>query len=68
MVRIRRIATFWYNFVVGDDWRLPAAVIVALAVAFGLGKAQGIPTWWVLPAAIVLVFPYSLWRAVRHGA
>jgi hypothetical protein len=25
-------ARFWYDFIVGDDWRVAVAVVVALAV------------------------------------
>jgi hypothetical protein len=64
--RLRRILAFWYDFVVGDDWRVAAAVVLALGLTYGL-SAAGVPTWWVLPVAVVVVLPLTLWRAVRRG-
>jgi hypothetical protein len=60
--RVRRFLSFWYDFVIGDDWRVAAAVVVALLATAAVGMA-GLPSWWVLPAAVVLVLPVSLWRA-----
>lgn len=65
---IRRLAAFgrfWYDFVVGDDWRIALAVVVALAGTYGLSRTS-VPAWWLVPAAVVLVLPLSLWRAIRH--
>jgi uncharacterized membrane protein YbhN (UPF0104 family) len=63
--RISAFAGFWYDFVVGDDWRVPVAVIAALALTYGL-SATAISVWWVLPAAVV-VLPLSLWRVARRS-
>jgi hypothetical protein len=59
--RIRAFLTFWYDFVIGDDWRIAAAVVAALALTYGLSTTS-IPTWWVLPLAILILLPISLWR------
>ncbi|HEY3753631.1 MAG TPA: hypothetical protein VGL80_30945 [Pseudonocardiaceae bacterium] len=64
ITRVRAFGAFWYDFVVGDDWRVAIAVIVGLAATFGLSKA-GIPAWWVLPVCVLLVLPLSLRRARR---
>jgi hypothetical protein len=61
---LRSFGLFWWDFVVGDDWR------VALGVAVGLGVTAvlthvGVNAWWVLPAAVVLVLGLSLRRAAR---
>ncbi len=62
---MKRFAAFWYDFVVGDDWRVAAAVVVALVLTYAVSRA-GLPAWWVLPVAVVLVLPWSLWRARRR--
>jgi hypothetical protein len=61
---IRAFAEFWWNFVVGDDWRVAAGIAVALLVTWGVARGGSNP-WWLLPPAIVLVLAASLWRATR---
>jgi hypothetical protein len=66
---VSRLATFgrfWYEFVIGDDWRAAVGVIVALAVsalALGLSSAA----WWLLPLAIIAVLTESVLRAARNA-
>ena len=62
--RLRSFALFWYDFVVGDDWQVAVGVIVALAVTYGISRTS-VPAWWILPAAIALLLPVSLWRVAR---
>jgi hypothetical protein len=62
--RLRAFGAFWYDFVIGDDWRVAVGVLVALAATYGLSRTD-VPAWWVVPAALVLLLPYSLWRATR---
>lgn len=61
---LRRFGLFWYDFVVGDDWRVAVAVVGALLVT-AIVAAAGIPAWWVLPVAAVVVLALSLLRAAR---
>jgi hypothetical protein len=61
---LRRFFAFWYDFIVGDDWRAAVAVVVALAITYGVVRT-GIPAWWVLPVAVALVLPLTLWRVAR---
>lgn len=64
--RLRGFAAFWYDFVIGDDWRVALGVGVALAVTWGLSRATAAPTWWVAPAAVVVLLPVSIYRATRQ--
>jgi hypothetical protein len=66
MSRIRAFGHFWYDFVIGDDWRVAVGVVVALAVTYGLSRTS-VPAWWAVPAAVVILLPFSLWRAVRRN-
>ncbi len=66
MTRISGFFAFWYDFIVGDDWRVAVGVIAALAATFGL-SATTIPAWWVLPVAVVILLPLSLWRVARRA-
>lgn len=65
VARLRAFAAFWYDFVIGDDWRVAVAIAVALGATYGISRT-GAPVWWVVPLAVALVLPLSLWRAVRR--
>jgi hypothetical protein len=41
---LRRFARFWFDFVVGDDWRMAAGVFGIVAVAGVLVHAQAVTT------------------------
>jgi hypothetical protein len=57
-----RFLRFWYEFIVGDDWRVALGVAVAIGVAAAL-VAAGVPAWWFLPLAVAAVLYASLSRA-----
>jgi hypothetical protein len=63
--RIRAFLDFWYDFVIGDDWRVATGVVVALALTFVVTRS-GAPGWWVLPVAVVILLPLSLWRVAHR--
>ncbi len=63
--RIRAFGAFWYDFIIGDDWRVAVAVVAALGLTAGLSRTSA-PAWWLLPAAVALVLPWSVWRARRR--
>ena len=65
MRRLKSFGAFWYDFIVGDDWRVAVAVVVGLAVTYGVSRS-GAPAWWILPAALVVVLPVTLWSATRR--
>jgi len=65
--RLSAFAYFWYDFIVGDDWRVAAGVVAALAATFALRNAGG-PLWLLMPLPVVVLLPFSLWRAVRRAA
>ena len=61
---LRSFGSFLWEFVVGDDWRIAAGVVVALAVT-ALVADTGVAAWWILPVATVGVLAGSVWRAAR---
>ena len=65
IARLRAFGAFWYDFLIGDDWRIAIVVAAALAVTYGVSKTS-IPALWVLPASVAIVLPWSLWRARRR--
>lgn len=61
---LRSFGFFWWDFVVGDDWRIAAGVVVALATTVGLVHAR-VPAWWLLPLAALAMLAVSLLSARR---
>ena len=61
MSRIEGFLRFLWEFVVGDDWRIAAGVVVALAASAALASSD-VPAWWLLPAAVAAVLYLSLRR------
>ena len=64
MTKIRSFLAFWYDFIVGDDWRVAAGVVLALALTAGLAHS-GLNAWWLLPVAAAALLGYSVHRATR---
>ncbi|HVN62826.1 MAG TPA: hypothetical protein VMT59_16360 [Gaiellaceae bacterium] len=67
MKHIRAFGAFWWNFIVGDDWRVAAGVAIGLGLT-ALLSHRGIAAWWVLPATVAVVLVVSLRRATRDTA
>jgi hypothetical protein len=59
-------AHFWWDFIVGDDWRAAAGVLLAIGVTAVL-VALSVDAWWLMPAAIAAVLSLSLRRAADRG-
>lgn len=64
MSSLQTFAAFWWDFVVGDDWRLSVGLAVALVLTVRLHRA-GLPAWWLLPISVALLLADSLRRATR---
>jgi len=61
-----RFLRFWWDFVVGDDWRAAIGIAVAIGAA-ALIVWAGVDAWWLIPIAIALVLGYSLSREARRA-
>jgi hypothetical protein len=61
---MRAFAAFWWDFLVGDDWRVAAGIAIAVAVTALLAH-NGLSAWWLLPLAVALLLGRSLRRATR---
>jgi hypothetical protein len=59
---LRSFGRFWWNFIVGDDWRVAAGVAVALGLTSILTHAA-VNAWWLLPVAVAVVLYGSLRQA-----
>ena len=55
---------FWYDFIVGDDWTVAAAIGVALVITWILNQ-RGVAAWWLLPLTVVAATGASLFKPDR---
>jgi hypothetical protein len=61
---LRSFALYWWGFIVGDDSRIAAGVVLALAGTAAIATTS-VPAWWLLPIAVPALLAVSLWRATR---
>jgi hypothetical protein len=64
MKHVIAFVRFWYEFVVGDDWRVAVGIVTAIALTAVLAAA-GLDAWWLMPLAVVATLFGSLRRATR---
>ncbi|MCX2749032.1 hypothetical protein OOZ51_14580 [Arthrobacter sp. MI7-26] len=64
---LKRFGLFWYDFIIGDDWRVALAVAASFAVTAALSAAGAGGIWWIVPAVAVLTLPMALSRLVRKS-
>jgi len=67
---LRAFGQFWYDFLVGDDWKIPIAVLATLGVLVSLllGDVLGDHALTVLGGVLLMVtFSTSLLIDVRAG-
>ena len=55
---------FWYDFIVGDEWRLAVGVVVILCLT-ALIELAGISAWWFLILAVSGLLYYAVRRAAK---
>jgi hypothetical protein len=60
---VKRFARFWWDFIVGDDWRVAVGIALALGLTAALATTSA-PAWLVLPLAVAAV----LWMSLRRVA
>lgn len=58
------LAAIW-DFVVGDDWRTAAGVVVAIGATAAL-EGAGVTAWWLIPLAVLALLMRSLLAAGRR--
>ena len=65
--KVRALAAFVYDLVIGDDWRVALGLAMAVAVTAAVSRTA-FASWWLLPAAILALLPWSVWRTARRRA
>jgi hypothetical protein len=66
MKQLRSFGAFWYDFVVGDDWRLAVLVVAGLALTAILIHVARVNAWWALPVVVIAALVWSLHRATAN--
>jgi hypothetical protein len=61
---LRSFGRFWWDFVVGDDWRVAAAIALTL-VGTAVLTNWGVDAWWLVPLGVAVALAGTLWRATR---
>jgi hypothetical protein len=56
-----RFLRFWYDFIVGDDWRVAAGVAASVLLCALLVQG-GVNAWWIMPIGVGVTLAVSLWR------
>jgi uncharacterized membrane protein YccC len=64
--RLKAFGAFWYEFVIGDDWRIAIAVVVGLAGTSLVVHVGHQSAWWLLPVIVISMLTISLWHASRE--
>jgi hypothetical protein len=59
VTRIEALLRFLWDFIVGDDWRIAVAVVVALG-ATALVAGTALAAWWILPVVVAAVLLLSV--------
>jgi hypothetical protein len=60
--RLAALGAFLWEFVVGDDWRVAAGVVLAIALTAAVATTT-IAAWWILPLAVAGLLALTLHRA-----
>lgn len=66
MTWLKTFLHFWYDFIIGDDWRIAAGVVLALGVSAALARRDP-HAWWVMLVAVVVLLAASIWRETRRS-
>ena len=65
IAKVRAFAYFWYDFIVGDDWRVALGVVLSLTVTALLAGTTHLAAWWIVVATVATLLPLSIRRAAR---
>jgi large-conductance mechanosensitive channel len=61
---LKTFVTFWYDFIVGDDWSVAVGVVIAVA-ATAVVHRIGLIAWPIVPLIVATMLATSIWRARR---
>jgi hypothetical protein len=67
---LRGFGRFWYAFVIGDDWKIAAAVAATVSLGAVVAATAEPGTSWIAPLVVVTLgaaFAIALVIEVRRG-
>ncbi len=65
-MRLRGLLGAVWDFIVGDDWRLAVAAVLAIGLT-AIASALGLGAWWAAPLVALVALRWSL-RGARPSA
>jgi hypothetical protein len=65
MKALVQFGKFWYDFIIGDDWRIAVGVVATVAGAF-FAAHHGLDWWWLLPLAVAGLLGVSVRHEMRR--
>jgi hypothetical protein len=60
---LRGFGAFWYDFIIGDDWKIAAAVLVVIVVG-AIAVVSGATSSPLLPPALGVLFAVAFVSAM----
>jgi hypothetical protein len=64
---LEQFGKFWYDFIVGDDWRIAVGVVITITGVF-VTAHHDLNWWWLLPLAVALLLGASVTHEMRGRA
>ncbi len=65
MNHLTTFGRFWYDFIIGDDWRLALGVVITITVV-AVAAHHGTDCWWLLPLGVAALLTMSVTHATRQ--
>ena len=62
---LTQFAKFWYDFIVGDDWRIAVGVVATVTGVYVAGH-HGYDFWWLLPISVTILLAISVIHETRR--